>query len=107
VFDSKPFVAVTQSQYIIAIADDYPEMTIQFGIQLNVYSITRAMNDGAGGTFCPAPVGNGGYPAPRQTGWGWSASSNATFGVGLDNNPLRLVEALLREYSLLMELEQF
>jgi hypothetical protein len=56
------------------------------GIQLNVFSITRGMNDGAGGTFCPLA-----YPAPRQTGWGWSAKSSATFGVGDDTNAGRLL----------------
>jgi hypothetical protein len=34
--------------------------------QLNVFSITRGANDGAGGSFCPIE-----YPAPRQTGWSW------------------------------------
>lgn len=58
------------------------------GVQLNVFSITRGMNDGAGGLFCPLA-----YPAPRQTGWGWSASSTATFGVGDDTNAGRLVGA--------------
>jgi hypothetical protein len=56
------------------------------GIMLNVFSITRGMDDGAGGTFCPLA-----YPAPRQTGWGWSASSNAEWGVGDDTNANRLV----------------
>jgi hypothetical protein len=56
------------------------------GIQLNVFSITRGMNDGAEGTFCPLA-----YPAPRQTGWGWSVNSTATFGIGDDTNPGRLV----------------
>ena len=58
------------------------------GIQLNVYSISRGMNDGAGGTFCPLA-----YPAPRQTGWGWSANSNAEFGIGDDTNAGRLLGA--------------
>jgi hypothetical protein len=56
------------------------------GIMLNVFSITRGMNDGAGGTFCPLA-----YPAPRQTGWGWSSTSNGEWGVGDDTNANRLV----------------
>jgi hypothetical protein len=56
------------------------------GVMLNVYSITRGMNDGAGGTFCPVA-----YPAPHQTGWGWSSTSNASWGIGDDTNPSRLV----------------
>ena len=56
------------------------------GIQLNVYSITRGMNDGAEGIFCPLA-----YPAPRQVGWGWSSSSSAEFGVGDDTHANRLV----------------
>jgi hypothetical protein len=56
------------------------------GIQLNVFSITRGMNDGEGGEFCPLN-----YPAPRQTGWGWSASSTAYWGAGDDTNPGLLV----------------
>lgn len=64
--------------------DDIPFNKI--GIVLNVFSITRGLDDGAGGTFCPLA-----YPAPRQTGWGWSESSNAEFGVGDDTNANRLV----------------
>jgi hypothetical protein len=56
------------------------------GIMLNVFSITRGMDDGAGGTFCPLA-----YPAPRQTGWGWSSTSNAEWGIGDDTNANRLV----------------
>ena len=56
------------------------------GIQLNVFSITRGMNDGQEGEFCPLN-----YPAPRQTGWGWSASSTAYWGAGDDTNPGLLV----------------
>ena len=56
------------------------------GIQLNVYSITRGMNDGAGGTFCPLN-----YPAPRQTGWSWSASSSTNWGAGDDTVPSQLI----------------
>lgn len=57
-------------------------------ICLNVFSITRGMNDGGSqnGSFCPLN-----YPAPRQTGWGWSASSSAYWGIGDDTDPSRLV----------------
>jgi hypothetical protein len=44
------------------------------------------MNDGVGGIFCPLQ-----YPAPHQTGWGWSASSSAYWGTGDDTNPSQLV----------------
>jgi hypothetical protein len=63
--------------------DDLPGKT---GVLLNVFSITRGMNDGAGGEFCPVN-----YPAPRQTGWGWSASSSAYWGAGYDTTPSLLV----------------
>jgi hypothetical protein len=56
------------------------------GVQLNVFSITRGMNDGIGGVFCPLA-----YPAPHQTGWGWSSSSSAYWGIGDDTNPSELV----------------
>jgi hypothetical protein len=56
------------------------------GVMLNVFSITRGMDDGAGGIFCPLA-----YPAPHQTGWGWSSSSSAYWGIGQDNNPSLLV----------------
>jgi hypothetical protein len=59
------------------------------GIQLLVYSITRGMDDGSGGAFCPLA-----YPAPRQTGWGWSATSTASFGVGDDTIAGRLLGAV-------------
>jgi hypothetical protein len=67
-------------------ANSMDNIPFKGGIQLNVYSITRGMNDGAGGAFCPLA-----YPAPRQTGWGWSAHSTAAFGVGIDTNAGRLV----------------
>jgi hypothetical protein len=41
------------------------------GIQLNVYSINR-------GDSIPCQTA---YPAARQTGQGWSASSTATYGT--------------------------
>jgi len=56
------------------------------GIMLNVFSITRGMNDGAGGVFCPLA-----YPAPRQVGWGWNSGGSAEFGVGDDTQANRLV----------------
>jgi hypothetical protein len=58
----------------------------KIGIMLNVFSITRGMSDGAGGTFCPLA-----YPAPRQTGWSWSGTSNREWGIGDDTNANRLV----------------
>ena len=52
-------------------------------ITLNVYSITRGMNDDDGGTACAIQ-----YPAPRQTGWGWNSSSTAYWGqVDDSTNP--------------------
>ena len=69
-------------------ANSMDDIPFKGGIQLLVYSITRGMNDGAGGVFCPLA-----YPAPRQTGWGWSANSNVAFGVGNDTNAGRLVGA--------------
>ena len=56
------------------------------GVMLNVFSITRGMNDGAGGLFCPLA-----YPAPHQTGWGWSSTSSASWGIGDDTNPSQLI----------------
>jgi hypothetical protein len=56
------------------------------GIRINIYSITRGMNDGNGGTFCPIQ-----YPAPRQAGWGWSSTSSARFGIGDASNTSVLV----------------
>ena len=63
--------------------DDIPNKT---GIMLNVFSITRGMNDGREGSFCPIA-----YPAPRQTGWGWSSRSRAYWGFGQDKNTSLLV----------------
>lgn len=63
--------------------DDLPGKS---GVFLNVFSITRGMNDGNGGEFCPVN-----YPAPHQTGWGWSASSSVYWGAGYDTNPSQLV----------------
>jgi hypothetical protein len=70
---------VTQNQM-----DDLPYH--QTGITLTVFSITNGINDGAGGEFCPIQ-----YPAPHQTGWSWSASSSAYWGMGDDTNPSQLV----------------
>jgi hypothetical protein len=72
----------------VVTANSMDNIPFKGGIQLLVYSITRGMNDGAGGAFCPLA-----YPAPRQTGWGWSANSSAAFGVGIDTNAGRLVGA--------------
>jgi hypothetical protein len=70
----------------VVTANSMEDIPTKGGIQLLVYSITRGMDDGTGGVFCPLT-----YPAPRQTGWGWSANSNVAFGVGADTNPGRLV----------------
>jgi hypothetical protein len=57
------------------------------GVQLNVYSINAGFNDGDYATACSIQ-----YPAPHQTGWGWSTSSTAYFGQVDDaTNPQRLV----------------
>jgi hypothetical protein len=65
--------------------DDIPGKT---GVQLDVYSINEGFNDGAGGTACSLE-----YPAPRQTGWGWSSSSTAYFGkVEAGSNPQLLLD---------------
>jgi hypothetical protein len=56
------------------------------GFILNVFSITRGMNDGSGGSFCPIA-----YPAPHQTGWGWSVGSSSYWGIGDDSNTSVLV----------------
>src|ERR1700742_4837913 len=63
-----------------------PDIPSKCGIQLNVYSINRGMNDGDYGVACPIQ-----YPAPRQIGWGWSASSSAYFGKVEDGNTSVLV----------------
>src|SRR5260221_4941705 len=67
-------------------ANSMDNIPFKGGIQLLVYSITLGMNDGAGGAFCALA-----YPAPRQTGWGWSPNSTATFGVGMATNAAQRV----------------